>query len=1448
ELKTGVLGDRETMKILQHFALVEIDVTKNETVAETHQVRGVPTILILSSDGRVRDGVSGYVSAVQLRRVLERALNPEFLKEDYASFRALLQMLESGTVPSEEWPDIMIAMGTKGLRKRIHDSIFSLDPFPYEQIVGLLEHSQIAVRLGSLEIIEEVTGETFGFDPWLDESSRETNAEALARLRTWEEHKDGVKSRYSALNREELSSYIQDLISDNRERAIRAMRMLEHAGPDMAMDLADFLDKNPDLPTGVKKRVKEVQYSLLLPPLAGVEPSVLAHRLVFGNLDVRLRSITSMCAIGLQAVPIASDFLEDKDPIVRETAVDVLAEAGGRKVALLLEEHLGREKDTEVVYAILKGMGKIRSKLGLGVLTSYLTNDNEDLVIVALGSIARLKTKKASKEVGRCLEDPRWRVRVAALDAVAKLKLRDWKEKVGDMLSDEDNFVRYSAVKCLAIISSGKKTEKLEEAFLRDDMLKGPIVEAFGSIDKPLPKSFGEALEGKSPEVIMAVVDGLKGCGKSGLKLATRYVDHDNLDVACAAIRVVGSRGMAVSRFRGLMVRSLQSDRREILLAALESISIKDEDIASHRTIEMSGITRVVTGSSEAAPAKGTLDGLFEAFEGQAPAERQDTKETSPNASPQEEDDKIEKPAPEKAKEEKTNIADIFSAFDDAGKTGSETGKTARTRSSGGTGLSDLITQTEACFKSQDDDEIRFAAALLLAHLGEAGSLSFLADGLSSRTVEQRSDIARSLKLIEGDDVLPLFVKLLRDPSEAVRKNTAEAMLGSAERRPEVIDLIFEELLRDGTSLKPQEVCGYRLNNVAGKSSVRRQMRKWTLKMLEDSRDTALQNFALVVLERCWKSVDEKIVGRFLDSEDPFQRRAAFHTLGKCSRSRFEKVLSKACEDASEYVRMVVPSVYTRGSQRWVHYFDKTHFYQDHYWTSSSSSSYGGAGPALSSGVKDALLKLMADASPMVRVEAFLCLLSNRTSVDLAALVNTINSLPDSKGVGERVGDYLVSNYQQLGDGFKILLPYLRGSNRDEGTLDKVRRHFSVDPDAEEEEIACVARKDRTESVSATFLQAPEQENLAAAERELKVVYFTSSGCSDCARVERMFPRLHECFSGLRIDSYDIAKVDAMRLNEALCEKFDVPEKLRLVTPAVFSGGGYLIKTEISFSRLAEMVAKSAAVPLSDWYDIPQADLQKAEEAIGERYSAMGLGIVLAAGLLDGVNPCAFATIIFLLSYLQITRRKRTEIAQVGLAFTAGVFLAYLALGLGLVEVVTKVKILQQFSKVLNWSLGAIALLIMALSIRDGVLCLRRRPADMTLQLPEFLKRAIHALIRRGARQAHFVVAAFVMGLVISVLELACTGQVYAPTILFILRTGKDNVGAVWNLVLYNLSFVAPLAFVFLLTFYGMRHEALTRFLHKHAALVKFCTAGLFLVLFVFFVFGGKLAVMASSP
>jgi cytochrome c biogenesis protein CcdA len=294
------------------------------------------------------------------------------------------------------------------------------------------------------------------------------------------------------------------------------------------------------------------------------------------------------------------------------------------------------------------------------------------------------------------------------------------------------------------------------------------------------------------------------------------------------------------------------------------------------------------------------------------------------------------------------------------------------------------------------------------------------------------------------------------------------------------------------------------------------------------------------------------------------------------------------------------------------------------------------------------------------------------------------------------------------------------------------------------------------------------------------------------------------------------------------------------VTPAVFTQAGALVREEITFPRLGDLLRKTNAQPRNpDWHRAGGSETRAAEQTITQRYEALSFGVVAAAGLLDGINPCAFATIIFLLSYLQVARRTPREILAVGAAFISAVFATYFLVGLGLAQVLARVTALRTAGVLLNYTLAAFALVVAVLSFRDARLAASGRMGEMTLQLPGTLKERIRGVIRSGARAPRFVAAAFAAGVVISLLELACTGQVYLPTILYMLRSGRT--GAMGHLLLYNLAFVVPLVVVFALAWAGMRSDALVRFQQRHTALVKALTGVLFLLLAAFLLFGHAL-------
>lgn len=341
----------------------------------------------------------------------------------------------------------------------------------------------------------------------------------------------------------------------------------------------------------------------------------------------------------------------------------------------------------------------------------------------------------------------------------------------------------------------------------------------------------------------------------------------------------------------------------------------------------------------------------------------------------------------------------------------------------------------------------------------------------------------------------------------------------------------------------------------------------------------------------------------------------------------------------------------------------------------------------------------------------------------------------------------------------------------------------------------------------------------------IHLAYFHQAGCRECDRVSLDLRYLQERYP-LAIAEFDV------REQSALCEwlgaRAGVPEEKRLTAPAIFVGHEALIGQEInahSLEALVEKYAVTGAPPT--WEDFDPAT---AKRSIVERFKSLGIFTVAFAGLVDGLNPCAFATLIFFVSYLTLSGRKGKEVLAVGIAFTVGVFLAYLMVGLGFHRVLGLLgDLLTTLGRWVYGLTAALCAMLALVSFLDFRKARRGEIGDMALNLPHSLRMRINAIIRRGRHSQAFVAGSFVTGILVSFLELACTGQVYLPTIIFVMSVPAMRPRAVLFLVLYNLLFIAPLLVVFVLVWYGTTGtKQLTSFLQRHAATVKLGMALLF--------------------
>mgnify|MGYP001600005012 FL=1 len=364
----------------------------------------------------------------------------------------------------------------------------------------------------------------------------------------------------------------------------------------------------------------------------------------------------------------------------------------------------------------------------------------------------------------------------------------------------------------------------------------------------------------------------------------------------------------------------------------------------------------------------------------------------------------------------------------------------------------------------------------------------------------------------------------------------------------------------------------------------------------------------------------------------------------------------------------------------------------------------------------------------------------------------------------------------------------------------------------------------------------------------LELLYFYSVGCGGCKEIEgELFPKiLRQYGDRIAIRKLDIADIKNYEHLIDLENKYQIKANAPV---SIFIGNRYLLGEKEIMGKTETVIndeilrgasrnnRDSVATSRND--NITDQQTGRPVDRIQERFLSFSVLAVIGAGLLDGINPCAFATIIFFISFLTFMGRSRKEIIIVGVFYTMAVFATYLLLGIGVFKALQNLSTYHLISRVILYLTAALVFCLGALSLYDLVNYLRiRKTSGITLQLPLALKQRIHSIIRENVGTGGLVIGALVIGFLVTLFEAVCTGQVYLPTIVFILRTvGSAQVlkdpglktHAFSYLVLYNLLFTLPLVVIFILAYYGIGSERLAGIARRHLVLSKALMSAFFI-------------------
>ncbi len=339
--------------------------------------------------------------------------------------------------------------------------------------------------------------------------------------------------------------------------------------------------------------------------------------------------------------------------------------------------------------------------------------------------------------------------------------------------------------------------------------------------------------------------------------------------------------------------------------------------------------------------------------------------------------------------------------------------------------------------------------------------------------------------------------------------------------------------------------------------------------------------------------------------------------------------------------------------------------------------------------------------------------------------------------------------------------------------------------------------------------------------------FFFSPNCKKCEEVTQLINSLETKFSDrLKINRFDLQQQNNYEL---LCVYEDFLDIRKNSPLAVFIGSNSFYEAKTILFGLENAVKEGIlSGGVEDWQPSTKVSANK---LINKRFESFTLAIVLAAGLADGINPCAFATLILFVSMLAVYHRSSKDIIVIAIIFALGVMITYSLLGIFLFSAINFAEKLIWLKKGIYIVFGVGCFVLAILSGRDAYQSLYSgKKKKFLLKLPENFRKYIHDTFHKHVGRKIMYIGIFSAGVVVSLLESVCTGQLYVPTLALMAGNSPTRLRAIILLILYNIMFIVPLLVLAGIVAFGARASFLINLYKKQITTVQIIQTIIFLI------------------
>jgi cytochrome c biogenesis protein CcdA len=309
------------------------------------------------------------------------------------------------------------------------------------------------------------------------------------------------------------------------------------------------------------------------------------------------------------------------------------------------------------------------------------------------------------------------------------------------------------------------------------------------------------------------------------------------------------------------------------------------------------------------------------------------------------------------------------------------------------------------------------------------------------------------------------------------------------------------------------------------------------------------------------------------------------------------------------------------------------------------------------------------------------------------------------------------------------------------------------------------------------------------------VEYFYDPACQKCAKTAPVIDSVVNSYAdNVSFSKYNILTDEGL----SLATKYQLPG-----VPSIVINQQKLISYsdyEGNITRLEELLKDS----------IEKASLSPASASVQQKI-ILSVPSIFVVGFLAGFNPCLLAILAFIASVTLATTGRRRNVLLIVLMFSLGIFVTYLIVGIGLLNIIEQMPALQ--SSIKNFLVILIAVLGLW-HVYDAWHL--RKNTESSFYTPKSFIRLTESVTKNVS-----LPAAFFIGALFSIIKAPCVGAVYF-VILDMVRSGSGE--GILYLAAYNFGVVLPVLVLGFAIAFGLNPEKVEKFRKEKRSALRLIT------------------------